>query len=172
MDTPEVQRLRGLAQLGVSARVFPTGNHSRFEHSLGVAHLAGQLVQELRRRQPELDLDDRDERALQLAGLCHDLGHGPFSHTFEAVLAKAGLPWNHEAASLLMVDSIFGGGAAWEDPVVRQKKKEIQKAARVDGIDEGEVAFIKELIQPPKDPALFKVPPSSSFHAEGNEREL
>ena len=86
MDTPEFQRLRYLKQLGTAYYVFPGACHNRFEHSLGVCHLANEWIQMFARNQPRLNITKEECQAVALAGLCHDLGHGPFSHVFENVL--------------------------------------------------------------------------------------
>ncbi|CAI0462534.1 unnamed protein product, partial [Linum tenue] len=64
--------------------VYPGAVHTRFEHSLGVYHLAGEVAYRLRAQQdPEFPIEDFDIKTVKLAGLLHDIGHGPFSHTFE-----------------------------------------------------------------------------------------
>ena len=68
IDTPEYQRLRGIGQLAACRWVFPGAVHDRFQHSLGVAHLAEQWVVHFRRTQPELGIDDVDVLCVTLAG--------------------------------------------------------------------------------------------------------
>ncbi|KAI0254175.1 hypothetical protein BJV78DRAFT_1185914 [Lactifluus subvellereus] len=115
VDTKHFQRLRHLKQLGVSYYIWPGASHNRFEHSLGVAYLARQMVVHLKDVQPELGITDRDVRCVELAGLCHDLGHGPWSHVWDGVyipgaLAAGFLPkdkaWRHEDASEMMFDDM------------------------------------------------------------------
>jgi uncharacterized protein len=74
-----LQRLRGIRQLAFAHLVYPGAHQTRFEHSLGVCHIAGLLAKQLR-------LEDEDRRLVRLAALVHDIGHGPFSHVSEDVL--------------------------------------------------------------------------------------
>ena len=83
INTEPFQRLRRLKQLGTAHWVWLGATHTRFEHSISVAYLAGYLAKSLQRKQPELDITDRQVLLVQLAGLLHDVGHGPFSHVFD-----------------------------------------------------------------------------------------
>lgn len=74
VDTPRMQRLRRIHQLGTGNLVYPGANHTRFEHSLGAYHLAGLAGR-------GMGLPEEQRKALQAAALLHDVGHGPFSHT-------------------------------------------------------------------------------------------
>jgi uncharacterized protein len=74
VGTPLFQRLRGIRQLAMANLVYPGALHTRFDHSLGVCHVAGLMSK-------QLGLDENAETTLvRLAALLHDLGHGPFSH--------------------------------------------------------------------------------------------
>ena len=79
MGRHEIQRLHSIKQLGLGNMVFPGANHTRFEHSLGVYHLAGRMCE-------ALDLDKDDTLALKTAGFLHDICHPPFSHTLEELM--------------------------------------------------------------------------------------
>ncbi|NOZ77169.1 MAG: HD domain-containing protein [Euryarchaeota archaeon] len=91
IDTPQFQRLRRLKQLGTTYMVYPSANHTRFEHSLGALHLAGRIAERL-----GLSIEDRIN--LRLAALLHDIGHGPLSHTSEELLERY-LGKSHEKAT-------------------------------------------------------------------------
>ena len=109
IDTPEFQRLRNIKQLGVVNLVFPSANHSRFEHSIGVYHLAGELINNLMNNQPELKITPRECQLIKIAGLCHDLGHGPFSHLLDNIILKneSSIYREHENRSCLILNYII-----------------------------------------------------------------
>ncbi|VDM01306.1 unnamed protein product [Schistocephalus solidus] len=92
IDTPEFQRLRNIKQLGPVYFVFPTCSHTRFEHSLGTYHLVSRLLRALQADVPceAVRLNEAECSALKLAALCHDLGHGPFSHLWEYFMRSGG----------------------------------------------------------------------------------
>ena len=85
IDNPIFQRLRRIRQLSGAHLTYPAAQHTRFEHSLGVMHIAGQAGNVLNEK--EFVKSDEIE-TLRLAGLLHDIGHGPFSHLFEEIIQK------------------------------------------------------------------------------------
>jgi len=90
IDSRPMQRLREISQLGGAERVYPGATHTRFLHSLGVMHLSGMYAEHLK-------LSKAQTRLLRLAGLMHDIGHGPYSHQFDDVAyKKAGLKNGHD----------------------------------------------------------------------------
>ncbi|XP_050434424.1 deoxynucleoside triphosphate triphosphohydrolase SAMHD1 [Adelges cooleyi] len=108
IDTPEFQRLRNIKQLGTCYLVYPCASINRFEHSLGVCHLAGEMVNALyKNSEQDIGITNEEKLCVQLAGLCHDLGHGPFSHTWERYLKAAGISWKHEDCSIQMIKHII-----------------------------------------------------------------
>ena len=84
IDTPFVQRLRRIHQLAGAYLVYPGAVHTRFDHVTGAMHVAGQIADAL---SLWTDLTPDQVQEIRLAALLHDVGHGPFSHTFEEVLA-------------------------------------------------------------------------------------
>ena len=91
IDTKPVQRLRFLSQLTGAAMVYPGASHTRFAHSLGVMHVSGMYSDHL------FPGDMSKKRILRLAGLLHDIGHGPFSHQFDDVVyPMAGIKGGHD----------------------------------------------------------------------------
>ncbi|MFB6220978.1 MAG: HD domain-containing protein [Halolamina sp.] len=81
LDTPTVQRLRHIKQLSTVRLVYPSASHTRFEHSLGVYHLANQALTHLR-------VDGERADHLRAAALLHDVGHGPYGHQTEEVIMR------------------------------------------------------------------------------------
>ena len=117
VDSPEVQRLRRIRQLGLGFLVFPGAVHTRFEHGLGAMALLQSALDALREKGTVVATDEV-EGALA-AALLHDVGHGPFSHTLEADLlpyspdaSGAARPFRHEAMSralMVRLDARTGG---------------------------------------------------------------
>lgn len=83
VDTVEFQTLRRVAQLQMTKMVYPSANHTRFEHSLGACHLGGVALRLLAKNQPELMITAMLIETVQLSLLCHDWGHGAFSHMLD-----------------------------------------------------------------------------------------
>ncbi|MBP2045074.1 HD domain-containing protein [Methanobacterium aggregans] len=79
IDTPQIQRLRRIKQLGFTYLVYPGANHTRFEHSIGAMYLASRLGN-------NLQLDEDKKELIRVCALLHDAGHGPFSHVSEGVV--------------------------------------------------------------------------------------
>lgn len=80
VDRPEFQRLRGIHQLAMAYLVYPGATHTRFDHSLGVCHIAGMLA-------TTAGLEEDQRAQVRIAALVHDIGHGPFSHVSEYAFA-------------------------------------------------------------------------------------
>ena len=83
LSTPEMNKLSHIKQLGLAHLVFPGAHHTRFEHSLGASHIAGRMAE-------SLSLEEIEADTLQVAAMLHDVGHGPYSHTLEHILADRG----------------------------------------------------------------------------------
>jgi HD superfamily phosphohydrolase len=136
----QFQRLRNLHQLGAANFVYIGATHSRFEHCLGVAYFAEKMIESIRSHQPWLLIAKEDVTCIKIAGLCHDLGHGPFSHVFDGLfldqlhqkkLIDQSFKWSHEQGSVDMFDFLLA-----------------ENKIRVEdyGLTQQDVVFINELI--------------------------
>ncbi len=107
IDSYVFQRLHALHQLGVAYLVYPGATHTRFEHSLGVMHIATRIFDQIMQNYEErLEPSFRTywRQIVRFAALCHDLGHLPFSHVGEKVLlGEAG----HEEWTQRLIESSF-----------------------------------------------------------------
>lgn len=143
IDTIEFQRLRHIRQLGVCYYVYPAANHTRFEHSLGVYFLAGKMLENIKNMYPnmkfklleicdsEIELDEIIIECVKIAALCHDIGHGPFSHLYDDVLLKNSTHENkfHESRSCLITEILC-------------------RRVLSDVLSERHITFIKSIIDP------------------------
>jgi HD superfamily phosphohydrolase len=148
IDSYPVQRLRRLRQLAGSEFVYSGANHTRFEHSIGVMYLAGELTENQNLCQM---LSEEEIQIVRMAALLHDVGHGPFSHVFEHLLVKFlkkthedmtqwiikeselhdiinGLGYDAGAVAKLAVGELRSPGKAFVDQI-------IQSAVDVDKLD-------------------------------------
>ncbi|MCI1974692.1 MAG: HD domain-containing protein [Limosilactobacillus sp.] len=105
INTPEFQRLRRIKQLGTSSLTFHGAEHSRFGHCLGVYEITRRMCNRFQRNYPTREpndglWDDRERPVALCAALLHDLGHGPYSHTFEHIFHT-----NHEAITREIITS-------------------------------------------------------------------
>ncbi len=105
INTKEFQRLRRIKQLGTSSFTFHGAEHSRFNHSLGVYEIARRICDKFVRNYPTKEpgdglWDDNERLVTLVSALLHDLGHGPFSHTFEKIFDT-----DHEALTIEIITS-------------------------------------------------------------------
>ena len=109
IDTPEFQRLRDIKQLGATHYVFPSATHTRFEHSIGVSHLAKLMCEAIIKNYSDLAysykrnflLTTRDIELYRIAGLIHDIGHGPYSHLYDDYIIDEGDPHHEERGVII-----------------------------------------------------------------------
>ncbi len=129
IDCPEVQRLRGIKQLGLTHLVFPGANHTRLEHSIGAYHVADKMAQ-------QLELSQEEKKTVKAAALLHDVGHAPFSHTLEFLLEE-----KDGKDHMDITQELIRGSRKIED----REHPSIPKILENHGIDPEEVAeLIKE----------------------------
>lgn len=100
INTYEFQRLRDLKQLGVCSYIFPSGTHSRFEHSLGVMYLSSYMLHHLSQNHP---IDSRTIQLIEVAALIHDIGHGPFSHAYDVFCDKICHPLHEDRCNSIFI---------------------------------------------------------------------
>lgn len=122
IESPYLQRLRNIKQLGFSELTFPGGSHSRFLHSLGAMHLAGLAFDAALRDTPWLPAPERARlrQTVRMAALCHDLGHPPLSHSSEVLLPSGSqlcvpnllrpLPGGHGSHEHYTLQFLLGSG--------------------------------------------------------------
>ena len=101
IEHPYVQRLRRISQLGLSHLVYPGAVHTRFQHVIGAMHLMGKAVTVLQKKGHEIT--ELEKRAVLLAILLHDIGHGPFSHALEFDIVNS---VSHEDISSYFIKSL------------------------------------------------------------------
>lgn len=146
IDTPEFQRMRNIKQLGLCHYVYPAATHTRFEHSIGVYHLAGKMLDKIKLQYPNMEFTipelDKNSKiklnnliieCIKIAALCHDIGHGPFSHVFDNELLKKSPSNNrtHEVRSCLITEILC--------------RRELSEE-----LSDNHIEFIKAIIDPNK----------------------
>ena len=131
----------------VSDFVYPGATHTRLSHSIGVYHTARQIIEVIRRSCRDT-FDPTRARVVQLASLLHDIGHGRFSHVFEAAARQVGLPRRHEN---------WGAEIVLGDTEVNQVLREIDQT-----LPSEVAALLKEEL--PKD--IYSTVVSSQFDAD------
>jgi len=101
IDTPEVQRLRGIKQMAVAYLIYPGANHTRFEHSLGTMHITGEICE-------SLSLPKEETGDMRAAALLHDVGHTAFSHESEGILIRKKMGSHEKRGSELVKNGASG----------------------------------------------------------------
>ncbi len=138
LHRPEMQRLHNIKQLGLSYLVFPGANHTRFEHSLGVFHLAMGMGR-------AIEADEKELKELGAAAMLHDICHPPFSHTLEEVMqVSTGKDHMELAASL-----ISGDGSPYPSGSPFKAETNLAEELESSGVDPVMVASI--VAEPPKE---------------------
>jgi HD superfamily phosphohydrolase len=131
VDSPVFQRLRHVRQLAMAYLVYPSATHSRFEHTLGVMHVAGRMCERLR-------VDSPHTQTIRFAALLHDVGHGPFSHPSEEVLAAvAPADVKEKAGGLDKIHELITRRIILTDPDLRKLVADKDREQIVSLLDHG-----------------------------------
>jgi len=151
IDTPIFQRLRHINQLGACSYVFSSATHTRFEHSLGVYYLAGKMLDNIIKNSGRnicgIELNDRLIELIKIGGLCHDIGHGPYSHVFDDLIIKDIDNENkyHEVRSCKLIEKIVNEYVNKNNYVIENKLE----------IKDDEIKFIQDIINPKEENNSF-----------------
>ena len=156
IDTPEFQRLRRVKQLGFSELVFPGATHNRFSHSVGVFHVARQLMNVAKPFVAGTQWSEPHCKVALLAALLHDVGHGPFSHAFELA----------EQERLKPKPGAYRHHESWTADIVSSKEGNVREVLREVFLADGAIAddIAKLLSGTPQD--IYAAVVSSSFDAD------
>jgi len=144
VDTSTFQRLRRIKQLGFAYMVYPNARHSRFEHSLGVMHIMGRILESLRSKNKGAVSED-DYQKLRIAALLHDIGHYPYSHLMEKIdwdstrkyISKKG---QSEGAEISLPKEYPKHDKLGE--IIITKRKDIKKKLEANNIDPLDIAAL------------------------------
>jgi len=143
LDTIPLQRLRRIKQLANAHLVYPSAMHTRFEHSLGVMHIAGRMAE-------HLQFTDDDIKSVRYAALLHDIGHGPFSHVFEAALHDiCGNAIDHEEITRLIIknneeiQSALGTSADTVFNLFKENGERIQNQVISGNLDADKIDYLR-----------------------------
>lgn len=159
IDTAVFRRLHNIKQLSHAHVVYPSALHTRFEHVLGVTHIADRMS-----RQLEFNNDERE--IIRLGGLLHDVGHGPFSHLFETVIHElnnnTSPKINHEKISEMIIrhdvelSKILGNKS---DQIIQLLNHE-----KIDGWDESKSSLASDIVSSALDADKFDYLKRDSYH--------
>ena len=155
IDTPQFQRLRNLKQLSTSYFIFPGNNHTRFEHCLGTGFLSNDLINRCfdilnnsnNKSEEKFPYNEIEylKNCVSIAGLCHDIGHGPFSHSFENILKRMGISWwDHEEFGGRILEYLIDDNNI--DDIDKEMLKMINSLIEGNNINKSEYKWIYQIV--------------------------
>jgi HD superfamily phosphohydrolase len=157
INHPAFQRLKRITQLSWTNMVYPSANHTRFEHSIGVVDVADRVYSTIWAKAENLlneygiksETKERSRIVVRLAALMHDMGHGPFSHSSEECFPKNqnGIAHEHSDYSISIIENILGGKIA-EDKKIQEFGIEVGEITSLikGGLPYSEKLFWKNII--------------------------